>query len=129
MSRPTFFQAFSRGLSGRCPNCGEGKIFRAYLKVNDECPACAHDLDQYPSDDGPAYLTILLVGHLVVAPMLLFPIIWESSPWIVAPVTLAFLAAVSLITLPFAKGGFIGILYHVRVTRRDSAIHTADQAD
>jgi hypothetical protein len=44
-------------------------------------------------------------------------------------VTVSLLAGISLITLPFAKGGFIGLLYHVRVTRRDSAIHTADQAD
>ena len=129
MTRPSFLTVFTRGLTGRCPHCGEGRLFRAYLKVSPSCPSCAHDLDQYPADDGPAYFTILLTGHLIVAPMLLFPIIWEGNPWIVAPVTLSILLAVVLTALPVVKGAFIGTLYHLRVTRADSAIHTADRAD
>lgn len=119
----------SRGLRGRCPHCGEGKLFRKYLKVNDACESCGHDLDQYPADDGPAYFTILLVGHLVVAPMLFFPIVWEANPWIVAPIVLTALLAITLIALPLVKGAVVGLLYHVRVTRQDAAIHTADRAD
>lgn len=129
MARPSFLTAFSRGLSGHCPRCGKGDLFRAYLKVSPACAACGHDLDQYPADDGPAYFTILLTGHLVIGPMLFFPIIWEANPWIVAPVTLSILLGVVLSGLPVVKGAFIGTLYHLRVTREDSAIHTADRAD
>jgi uncharacterized protein (DUF983 family) len=125
----SFFTSFSRGLRGRCPHCGHGKLFRAYLKVNAACPACGHDLDQYPADDGPAYFTILLVGHLVVGPMLFFPIFWTADPRIVVPAALAWLLLVVLVSLPLVKGAFIGTLYHLRVTRQDAAIHTADQAD
>ena len=32
--------AFKRGVLGRCPNCGKGKLFRAYLKVADSCNVC-----------------------------------------------------------------------------------------
>jgi uncharacterized protein (DUF983 family) len=118
-----------RGLRQRCPHCGEGALFYRYLKVNRECPACGLHLDRYPSDDGPAYFTILLVGHLVIAPILLFPIVWQASPWIVAPVLLTALAALTLLLLPRVKGAVVGLLYAHRVHREDAAIHTADRPD
>lgn len=124
-----FMQSMLRGLKGRCPNCGEGKLFKSYLKVEAECPACGHDLAKYPADDGPAYFTILIVGHLIVAPLLIFPVIWEASPWIMVPATLIPLAVVTLALLPLNKGWFIGLLYALGIRRSDAAIHTADVAD
>ena len=129
MSRAPAFTAVARGLRGRCPHCGEGRLSRAYLKVQPECEACRHDLDQYPSDDGPAYLTILLIGHVIIAPLFFFPFMWETSPWITVPVSLAGLLAAVLIVLPFVKGAFIGLLYHLKVRRRDAHLHTADRAE
>jgi len=76
---PAFFTAFSRGLRGRCPHCGEGRLFRSYLKVQSDCPGCGVDLTRYPADDGPAYFTILLVGHLVIVPILFIPYVWQSD--------------------------------------------------
>lgn len=124
-----FGRSMLRGLKGRCPHCGQGKLFRTYLKVNPACPSCGHDLAKYPADDGPAYFTILIVGHLIVAPLLIFPVIWEASPWIVLPATLIPLTLVSLVLLPLNKGWFIGLLYALGIKRGDSAIHTADLAD
>ena len=124
-----FMQSMLRGLKGRCPNCGQGKLFRSYLKVEAECAACGHDLAKYPADDGPAYFTILIVGHLIVAPLLIFPVIWEASPWIMVPATLIPLAVVTLVLLPLNKGWFIGLLYALGIKRSDAAIHTADVAD
>ena len=106
-----------RGLKHRCPNCGEGELFARYLKVQPECEACGHDLSQYRADDGPAYLTILLVGHLLVAPAFFFPIVWETNPWISVPLALAVLTTVVLLALPRIKGGFIGLLWANRVTK------------
>ncbi|WP_374656716.1 DUF983 domain-containing protein [Phenylobacterium sp.] len=124
-----FGRSMLRGLKGRCPHCGQGKLFRSYLKVNETCPSCGHNLSKYPADDGPAYFTILIVGHLIVAPLLIFPVIWEASPWIVLPATLIPLTLVSLALLPLNKGWFIGLLYALGIKRGDSAIHTADLAD
>ncbi len=124
-----FLQSMRRGLKGRCPHCGEGKLFRSYLKVTPTCTACGHDLAKYPADDGPAYFTILIVGHLLVAPLLIFPVIWEASPWIMVPATLVPLTVASLVLLPLNKGWFIGLLYALGIKRGDSAIHTADVAD
>ena len=58
-TRP-FMTGLLRGLRHRCPNCGEGKLYRGYLKIAPACDACGHDLSAYRADDGPAYFTILL---------------------------------------------------------------------
>lgn len=125
---PDFFTAFSRGLRGRCPHCGEGRLFRQYLKVEPACPACGVDLARYPADDGPAYFTILIVGHLVIVPVLFIPYVWQGPPAVVIPLALAFLASVTLSFLPLVKGAFIGHMAFLRATADQAAGHTADQA-
>lgn len=100
-----------RGLAHRCPECGEGRLYRDYLKIDDVCETCGHPLGDYRADDGPAYITILLVGHLVVAPLLLFPFIWEWPAAVVVPLTLGPLAALVLMALPRVKGAFLGALW------------------
>lgn len=129
MSKRPLLPAMGRGLKHRCPACGEGRLFWRYLKVSPECPSCGHDLAQYPADDGPAYFTILIVGHVIVAPLLIFPWIWEESPLIVLPATLIPLTVLILALLPRVKGAFIGLMYALDVKGRDARIHTADAAD
>lgn len=112
--KPSLSKAMTRGFKGRCPNCGEAKLFWRYLKVEPTCPSCRHALAQYPADDGPAYFTILLVGHLVVAPMFFFRFMWEVSPWIIVPGALAGLTTLILLLLPRIKGAFVGALWAIR---------------
>jgi uncharacterized protein (DUF983 family) len=76
-------QAFVRGLLQRCPNCGNGHLFRAYLKQVDACAACGEAFRDIRADDGPAWATVMVAGHIVVA--LLF--IVESA--IVLPIWLS----------------------------------------
>lgn len=123
------FRSLGRGLRHRCPACGQGDLFRKYLKVQDDCPACGHPLRRYPADDGPAYLTILLIGHLVIAPLLLFPIVWESPAIYSVPIALSSLTLLTLAALPRIKGGWIGLMYALQVTDRDAKLHTGDVAD
>ena len=118
-----------RGLKGRCPHCGEGAIFHRYLKVSDHCPKCGHELARYPADDGPAYVTILLVGHMVVAPLLIFPIIWRSPAIYSVPIVLGALSVLTLTLLPVIKGGWIGLMYALGATAGDARLHTADAVD
>ena len=109
-------EGLMRGLAGHCPNCGEGHLFRGYLKVEPRCEACGHDNAQYRADDGPAYFTILIVGHLVVAPLLCFSFIWTWSPMVVVPLTFAMIAIATLSLLPRIKGAFIGAQWATRAT-------------
>jgi uncharacterized protein (DUF983 family) len=109
MSKGSTTTAILRGLRMQCPYCGEAKLFGRYLKVASPCEACAHDNAQYPADDGPAYLTILLVGHLLIAPLLIFHFVttWPAV-WVLV-VTLPLLLVATLVVLPRIKGGFIGL--------------------
>jgi uncharacterized protein (DUF983 family) len=105
-----------RGLLGRCPNCGEGHLFRSYLKVDPTCDACGHENGVYRSDDGPAYFTILIVGHLLIAPLLCFSFIWQTNVALVAAITLPLICAATLILLGFVKGAFIGVQWGTQAT-------------
>src|SRR5258706_13290434 len=58
--------SMKRGFPCRCPRCGEGKLFRAFLKVDNNCSACGLDYTPHRADDLPAYLVIVIVGHIVV---------------------------------------------------------------
>jgi uncharacterized protein (DUF983 family) len=120
-----------RGLRGRCPHCGKGAMFYRYLKVEPVCQSCGLDLDRYPADDGPAYFTVLIVGHLVIVPFLILgaPLIWKAPLAIVAPAALVAVGAITLIALPIVKGAVIGLLYALDITRADGRLHTADAAE
>jgi len=121
MRKASVLTGMARGFIGRCPNCAKGRLFRRYLKVESPCRACGHDNAQYPSDDAPPYFTILIVGHLVVAPLLLFPIIWE---WPAERVLAIFLPAVLILTLgllPRVKGAVIGVQWALRRAGGDTS--------
>ncbi|HZZ87756.1 MAG TPA: DUF983 domain-containing protein [Caulobacteraceae bacterium] len=120
-----------RGATGRCPHCGKTKLFYRYLKVEPVCQACGHDLDRYPADDGPAYFTVLLVGHLVIVPFLIFfsQWIWKANLWILIPSALITVGAITLAALPVIKGAVIGLTYALDITRADARLHTADAAE
>lgn len=102
-------EGFKRGLAQRCPSCGEGRLFRGYLKVEPSCEACGHQNGHYRADDGPAYFTILIVGHLVVAPLLCFSFIWTWPAALVVALTFSLITTVTLALLPRVKGAFIGV--------------------
>lgn len=67
MAQPeTLSTVLWRGFRGRCPHCGEGRLFDRFLKVNQSCAVCGEELFHHRADDFPAYLVILIVGHIVV---------------------------------------------------------------
>src|SRR6266700_3224029 len=75
-------QAMTRGFFGKCPNCGHGKMFRAFLKVADNCPVCSEPLHHQRADDFPAYIVIVLVGHIIVPLVLLVETEWAPPTWV-----------------------------------------------
>lgn len=107
--------AMLRGWRRRCPNCGEGAMLRGYLKVRDRCPVCGEDLHHHRADDGPAYLTILIVGHLM-APALLWAFTeFRPDPLVLAAVFSAGTVALSLYLLPRLKGVLVAIQWSRRM--------------
>lgn len=106
-----FWLVALRGLMGHCPHCGEGKLFARYLKPVGECAVCHTHFGHIRADDGPAWLTIVLVGH-IMAPVLLNVIPDTNWPdWVSMLVWPGLALALSLIILPRAKGLFIALIW------------------
>lgn len=112
--RRSLLTGLKRGLQRRCPNCGRGPLFKGYLKVEDHCPSCGHDNGQYPADDAPPYFTIFLVGHFVLAPLLMLDVILKASPLVLVAILVPLIGAVTLAALPFVKGAVIGAQWALR---------------
>ena len=101
--------AMLRGWRRRCPKCGAGPMFRGYLKVRDACPVCGQELHHHRADDGPAYLTILIVGHLL-APALMFTFVkFRPEPMVMITGFTIGTVALSLYLLPRLKGSLVGL--------------------
>lgn len=75
-------EALWRGFRCRCPKCGEGKMFRAFLKVADNCPNCGEELHHHRADDFPAYLVIIVVGHILVPIVLAVETEFAPAMWV-----------------------------------------------
>jgi uncharacterized protein (DUF983 family) len=104
-----------RGWRGLCPACGAAPLMAGYLTVRDACPACATELHHHRADDGPAWATILIAGH-VMAPAMLFVFVeFRPAPWAMAAGFSAALVALSLWLLPRLKGVFVGVQWAKRM--------------
>ena len=90
-----------------CPRCGKGALLYKYLKVHDSCGSCGQALHHHRADDGPAYLTILIVGH-IIAPLLHVVFVqFRPEPWIMALGFGIGSVALCLYLLPRIKGGVV----------------------
>lgn len=107
--------AMGRGWRGKCPNCGTGPLFRGYLKVVDHCPVCGEDYTHQRADDGPAYLTILLVGHLVGFALHMAYAWFTPDPLTLAVVLSICCIALSLYLLPRIKGAMVALQWAKRM--------------
>jgi uncharacterized protein (DUF983 family) len=104
-----------RGWRRRCPKCGAGPMFCGYLKVRDTCPVCHEELCHHRADDGPAYLTILIVGHLM-APIILWTFTaFRPDPLVLAAIFTVGCVALSLYLLPRLKGTLVALQWAKRM--------------
>lgn len=90
-------------------------MFRAYLKVRDECPHCGEALHHQQADDGPAYFVILIVGHLVLPAAVAWQVMVWPPIWLYLTVTGTVTIALSLWLLPRVKGAIVGIQWANRM--------------
>ena len=107
--------ALLRGWRRRCPNCGEGPMMQGYLTVRDACPKCGEALHHQRADDGPAYLTILIVGHLLAPVLLVTYSTWRPEPLPLALGLSLGVVGLSLYLLPRLKGGLVALQWAKRM--------------
>jgi uncharacterized protein (DUF983 family) len=104
------------GLLRRCPNCGEGALFRSYLGLNPRCPACGEDLTAERADDAPAFVTLFVCCFVGGAGVLLSDAAFPQMPLLASALLwLAVTAAVGLLILPRIKGAVVGAEWALRM--------------
>jgi uncharacterized protein (DUF983 family) len=107
--------ALKRGFRGRCPRCGQGKLFRAFLKVADHCEVCGLDFTPHRADDLPAYLVIVIVGHIMVPLALLIETNYSPPVGLQLAIYLPLTLVASLSLLQPVKGAVVGIQWALRM--------------
>ena len=106
-------KAMWRGFRGKCPNCGQGHVFGRFLKVADSCDHCGEELFHQRADDFPAYLVMVVVGHLVVPAILAVETAYAPPVWLQLAVWLPVTLFASLALLQPTKGAIVGLQWQI----------------
>jgi len=104
-----------RGVRGRCPRCGRGRLFCAFLKVDDRCSVCRLDFTGHRADDLPAYLVIVIVGHVLVPVILWIEVDYAPSLAFQLGVYLPITALASIALLQPVKGAVVALQWSLRM--------------
>lgn len=123
--------AIKRGLFCKCPNCGEGKLFASYVKTVDRCEACHEEMFHHRADDLPAYLVMVIVGHIVVGAFMAIEANSTLSMWQHLAIWVPLTIASALAMLRPIKGGVVGVqwaLYMHGFGGEDDAIESHPEA-
>jgi uncharacterized protein (DUF983 family) len=109
------WSAMKRGFRGRCPRCGEGKLFRAFLKTANNCSVCGLDFTPHRADDLPAYLVIVIVGHIMVPIALWIETNYSPAVWLQLATYLPLTLIMSLALLQPVKGTVVGLQWALKM--------------
>jgi uncharacterized protein (DUF983 family) len=107
--RRDVLQAMRQGFLGRCPRCGRGHLFRAFLKVADECDVCGEEMHHHRADDAPAYFVVLITGHIVAALALETELLFSPPYWVHMALWLPLTLILALGLLQPVKGAIVGL--------------------
>lgn len=102
-------QAMWRGFRGRCPHCDQGRLFRAFLKTVDRCEVCREDIHHHRADDLPAYLVIMIVGHVVVGGFMSAEMMFDLSLLQHLAIWVPITVLSSILLLQPVKGAMVGL--------------------
>ena len=108
-------KAMWRGFAMKCPNCGRGHLFGRFLKVADHCEVCGEDFTPQRADDFPAYLVIVVVGHIVVPALLAVEIAYAPPVWLEMLFWLSVTLFSALALLQPTKGAIVALQWQTRM--------------
>ena len=117
---PSLGIALGRGLLGRCPVCGKGRVFDGFLRVVPQCEHCAAPLGLARADDAPPYFTILIVGHIVIPAMLIVQKLADPSNWLLAAIFLPLTVILAVGLIRPIKGATVGLMLSFNMLKSDA---------
>jgi uncharacterized protein (DUF983 family) len=101
----------SAGLRGRCPRCGEGKLFSGFLTVGKSCSHCRLDYSFADAGDGPAVFVILIIGFIVVGLALWTEVSFNPPLWVHFLLWIPLALVLCLTALRLMKGVLLTLQY------------------
>jgi len=113
---PGLWQHVQRGLRGRCPQCGQGKLYAGYLKIADQCATCHHVLSGHDVGDGPVVPVMLLIGGVVVGMALWLELSFEPPLWVHGVILAPSTIGLALAVMPLVKGVNVALQHRYRST-------------
>jgi uncharacterized protein (DUF983 family) len=116
---PSLAIAMGRGLTGRCPACGKGRLFDGFLRVVPHCENCHAPLGLARADDAPPYFTILIVGHIVIPAMLIMQKLSDPPTWLMAAIFVPLTLILALGLLRPVKGATVGLMLSFNMLKSD----------
>jgi uncharacterized protein (DUF983 family) len=102
------WQAIGRGLRFACPRCGEAHLFDRFLKPAKFCIHCGQDWTPQRADDFPAYISMLITGHLL-APVIIALVNLGLSTGVLIALIIPSASVLLVALLQPAKGAVIAL--------------------
>jgi uncharacterized protein (DUF983 family) len=99
------------GLKGRCPRCGEGRLFSGFLSLGRECSNCGLDYSFADAGDGPAVFVILIIGFIVCGLALWMEVSYGPPLWVHFILWIPLAILLCLAALRLMKGVLITLQY------------------
>lgn len=107
------FHDLSRGFACKCPKCGQGRLFGKWLKVVDRCAACGEEFHHHRADDFPAYVVILILGHVMVTYALWLEEVFAPPGWVHIATTIPLCVVLAVALLQPVKGAIVALQWRM----------------
>ena len=95
------------GWKGRCPRCGEGPMFKSWLRIVERCAVCDLDYRFAAPDDGPAFFSLCIIALPLTAFVVSLQVAFSPPFWVHLVTSVPFMAAGTLLPLRPIKGWLV----------------------
>ena len=109
LAQRSWLRAMGRGLRKKCPQCGQGALFKGYTTTHQTCDVCGLEIGGHRADDAPPYLTIMIVGHVTIPLALAMKQLFDPPLGLQFAIWTPILIASTLWMLPVMKGAMVGL--------------------
>ena len=107
-ARPVW-PAMLNGMRAKCPRCGVGKLFAGFVTTVHACDHCGEEIHHHRADDMPAYIVVLILGHVIVGAVMGFMQMTDLSSWQILAIWVPITIALAVGMLRPVKGAIIGL--------------------
>ena len=99
------------GATGRCPRCGQGRIYDGLLSLAGRCSRCELNLTAFNVGDGPAAFLIFFIGAIIVGLAMWLELSVSPPWWLHVILWVPLTVAGAILALRVSKGVLLGLEY------------------